>query len=447
MIKEIYPIAKRSNIVIPERSPVQLTQGIAMRKKVEFISGEHRLSGLLESPESEVKFYALFAHCFTCGKDIAAASRISRALVQKGIAVLRFDFTGLGNSDGDFANSNFSSNIQDLIAAADFLRTEYQAPRLLIGHSLGGAAVLGVAQYVEEASAVVTIGAPLDAAHVAKNFALQLDDIEKNGKAEVNLAGRVFTIEKQFLDDIKRYDTRHIGQLKKALLVMHSPIDSTVNISEAEKIYQAALHPKSFVSLDDADHLLTNKRDAEYAADVIAAWAGRYITYADNANHIAEHIAETASSKHDKNEIAKGHVIVEEKNHKFTQHVSTNSHYWLADEPESVGGNNMGPDPYEHLLAGLGACTAMTLRMYAERKNLAIKHIKVELTHSRDYQQDCQKCESESQGIEAIVRKISFVGELETAQYARFLAIADKCPVHKTLHNNVKVVSTLLNQA
>ncbi|MFT6692088.1 MAG: putative OsmC-like protein/predicted alpha/beta hydrolase family esterase, partial [Colwellia sp.] len=337
----------------------------------------------------------------------------------------------------------FSSNIQDLIAAADFLRTEYQAPRLLIGHSLGGAAVLSVAQYVEEASAVVTIGAPLDATHVAKNFALQLDDIEKNGKAEVNLAGRVFTIEKQFLDDIKRYDTRHIGQLKKALLVMHSPIDSTVNISEAEKIYQAALHPKSFVSLDDADHLLTNKCDAEYAADVIAAWAGRYITYADNTNPIAE----TAHIKPDKNEVVKGHVVVEEKNHKFTQHVSTNSHYWLADEPESVGGNNMGPDPYEHLLAGLGACTAMTLRMYAEHKNLAIKDIKVELTHSRDYQQDCQECESESQGIEAIVRKISFVGELETAQYARFLAIADKCPVHKTLHNNVKVMSTLLNQA
>jgi uncharacterized OsmC-like protein/alpha-beta hydrolase superfamily lysophospholipase len=449
MIKEIYPTVKRSNIVIPERSQAQLTQltqltqGITMRKKVEFISGEHRLSGLLESHESEVKIYALFAHCFTCGKDIAAASRISRALVQKGIAVLRFDFTGLGNSDGDFANSNFSSNIQDLIAAADFLRTEYQAPRLLIGHSLGGAAVLSVAQYVEEASAVVTIGAPLDATHVAKNFALQLDDIEKNGKAEVNLAGRVFTIEKQFLDDIKRYDTRHIGQLKKALLVMHSPIDSTVNISEAEKIYQAALHPKSFVSLDDADHLLTNKCDAEYAADVIAAWAGRYITYADNTNPLAE----TAHIKPDKNEVVKGHVVVEEKNHKFTQHVSTNSHYWLADEPESVGGNNMGPDPYEHLLAGLGACTAMTLRMYAEHKNLAIKDIKVELTHSRDYQQDGQKCESESQGIEAIVRKISFVGELETAQYARFLAIADKCPVHKTLHNNVKVMSTLLNQA
>lgn len=413
-----------------------------MRKKVEFISGEHKLSGLLESPESAVKFYALFAHCFTCGKDIAAASRISRALVRKGIAVLRFDFTGLGNSDGDFANSNFSSNIQDLIAAADFLRTEYQAPRLLIGHSLGGAAVLCVAQDVEEARAVVTIGAPSDAAHVAHNFALQLDDIEQHGKAEVNLAGRVFTIEKQFLEDIKRYDTRHIGQLRKALLVMHSPIDTTVNISEAEKIYQAALHPKSFISLDDADHLLTNKRDAEYAADVIAAWAGRYIVSdLDNGN------ASLINTGSETNKVIKGHVIVEEKDHKFTQHVSTNSHYWLADEPESVGGNNMGPDPYEHLLAGLGACTAMTLRMYATRKKLPIEHIKVELTHSRNYQQDCQACENESQGIEAIVREISFVGALTADQQSRFLEIADKCPVHKTLHNNVKVVSKLLNQS
>jgi putative redox protein len=418
-----------------------------MREKVEFISGEYKLSGLLERPETGIKFYALFAHCFTCGKDIAAASRISRALVSKGIAVLRFDFTGLGNSDGDFANSNFSSNIRDLIAAADFLRTNYQAPRLLIGHSLGGAAVLGVAQHVAEALAVVTIGAPSDAAHVAHNFAVHLDDIEKHGKAEVSLAGRVFTIEKQFLDDIKRYDTSHIGQLRKALLVMHSPIDSTVKIAEAEKIYQAALHPKSFVSLDDADHLLTNKRDAEYAAGVIAAWAERYIDESErqNLNSSIDNAINQANSDNNKTSVSKGHVVVEEKNHKFTQHISTNSHYWLADEPLSVGGNNMGPDPYEHLLAGLGACTAMTLRMYAERKGLPIKHIKVDLTHSRDYIKDCQQCENSDKGLEAIIREISYTGELDSTQRARFLEIADKCPVHKSLHNNLTVVSKLVN--
>jgi len=398
-----------------------------MRQKVEFKSGEYTLSGLLETPSSDVKFYALFAHCFTCGKDVAAASRISRALMAKGIAVLRFDFTGLGNSDGDFANTNFSSNVQDLIAAADFLRQEYSAPKLLIGHSLGGAAVLGVATKVPESSAVVTIGAPSDAAHVAHNFAAHIDDIEAHGEAEVSLAGRPFKIQKQFLDDINSYGNSHIRQLKKALLVMHSPIDNTVSIKEAESIYQAALHPKSFVSLDNADHLLTNKKDAEYAADVIAAWASRYVE------------SETARYQ---SKVEKGYVLVEEKDHKFSQHVSTSSHYWLADEPIKVGGSNTGPDPYEHVLAGLGACTSMTLRMYAERKKLPIKHIKVELTHTRNYQDDCNNCESQN-GMEAIVRHISYVGELDEQQAQRFLEIADKCPVHKTLHNNVAVVSKL----
>ena len=248
-----------------------------MRQKVEFTSGTHKLSGLLESPESDIKFYTLFAHCFTCGKDIAAASRISRALVARGIAVLRFDFTGLGNSDGDFANTNFSSNIQDLVAAADFLREEYRAPKLLIGHSLGGAAVLAVARQISESVAVATIGAPSDAAHVAHNFSAHLDDIEVNGEAEVSLAGRNFKIQKQFLDDINSYGNSHISKLKRALLVMHSPIDNTVSITEAEKIYQAALHPKSFVSLDNADHLLSDKNDSEYVADVITAWASRYV--------------------------------------------------------------------------------------------------------------------------------------------------------------------------
>jgi uncharacterized OsmC-like protein/alpha/beta superfamily hydrolase len=407
-----------------------ILKGHTMRQKVEFTSGEYQLSGLLESPETDIKYYALFAHCFTCGKDVAAASRISRALMAKGIAVLRFDFTGLGNSDGDFANSNFSSNIQDLVAAADFLRKNYQAPKVLIGHSLGGAAVLGVAQQVPESTAVVTIGAPSDAAHVAHNFDMHIDEIVHEGQAEVSLGGRKFTIQKQFLDDINSYDTRHISQLRKALLVMHSPVDSTVKITEAEKIYRVALHPKSFVSLENADHLLTNKRDAEYAADVIAAWVSRYIAI-DSQDYKAN--------------VSQGHVLVEEKDHNFTQHVSTNSHYWLADEPVKVGGKNTGPDPYEHVLAGLGACTAMTLRMYAQRKKLPVQHIKVELTHTRNYQQDCENCETDSPSIEAIVRNISYVGQLDAQQAARFLEIADKCPVHKTLHNNVAVVSKLLN--
>lgn len=399
-----------------------------MRQKVEFTSAGNTLTGLLETPESDVRFYALFAHCFTCGKDVAAASRISRALTAKGIAVLRFDFTGLGNSDGDFANTNFSSNIQDLVAAADFLRKEYKAPKLLIGHSLGGAAVLGVAHKVAESAAVVTIGSPSDAAHVAHNFAAHIDDIEEKGEAEVNLAGRKFTIQKQFLDDINNYGIDHIVKLRKALLVMHSPVDSIVKITEAEKIYQSALHPKSFVSLDDADHLLSNKDDSEYAADVIAAWASRYVVN---------------DSESYKSNVASGHVLVEEKDHKFTQHVSTSSHYWLADEPVKVGGKNMGPDPYDHLLAGLGACTSMTLRMYAQRKKLPVKHIKVELTHTRNYNDDCDNCEQQN-GIEAIVRNISFVGELDEQQKERFLQIADKCPVHKTLHSSVAVVSKLV---
>ncbi len=399
-----------------------------MRQKVEFISGGNTLSGLLETPETDVKFYALFAHCFTCGKDVAAASRISKALTAKGIAVLRFDFAGLGKSDGDFADTNFSSNIQDLAAAADFLRNEYNAPKLIIGHSLGGAAVLAVAHKIEESVAVVTIGSPSDAAHVAHNFAEHVDDIEEHGEAEVNLAGRKFTIQKQFLDDINKYDTSHISKLKKALLVMHSPVDTTVKIAEAEKIYQAALHPKSFVSLDDADHLLSNKDDAAYAADVIAAWVGKYLP--------------SDTETYNKT-VAKGHVLVEEKDHKFTQHVSTSSHYWLADEPLKVGGKNTGPDPYEHILAGLGACTSMTLRMYAERKQLPIEHIQVELIHTRDYKDDCDNCEQQS-GMEAIVRNISFVGDLTDQQKERFLEIADKCPVHKTLHNNVAVVSKLV---
>jgi alpha/beta superfamily hydrolase len=347
-----------------------------MRIEVSFAGSDGNLSGLLEQPQSHPRCYALFAHCFTCTKDIAAASRIARALTQQGIAVLRFDFTGLGNSDGDFANTNFSSNIEDLLKACEFLRRNYQAPQLLIGHSLGGAAILAMADKVPETKALVTIGAPYNASHVVKNFIESVDEIERQGQARVRLGNRHFHIQKQFLDDIDQYQGMTLSHLNKALLIMHAPGDTQVSINEAEKIYQDARHPKSFISLDNADHLLTRKADADYAANVISAWASRYI-----------------SPPEPQAEIAQGQVKVAEKNHRFTQHVSSDSHYWLADEPKAMGGDNMGPDPYEHLLAALGACTAMTLRMYASHKKLPLEHVEVTLSHQRQHGKDCEDCE------------------------------------------------------
>ncbi|MCX2980523.1 OsmC family protein [Halieaceae bacterium IMCC14734] len=400
-----------------------------MRQKVKFESDGLMLSGALETPDGDIRCYALFAHCFTCGKDVAAASRIARALTAAGIAVLRFDFTGLGNSDGDFANTNFSSNIQDLMAATDFLRSEHAAPELLIGHSLGGAAVLAMAAQVPEVKAVATIGAPHRADHVAHNFNASLEQIAAEGSAKVDLGGREFVIKKQFLDDLAAYEASEIGRLRKALLVMHAPLDATVPLQEAEKIYLEARHPKSFISLDGADHLLSNKQDSEYAAATIAAWASRYLNPSPVGNEPAP---------------AAGHVRVQEKDHKFAQYVRSDSHNWLADEPTKVGGKNSGPDPYEHLLASLGACTSMTLRMYAQRKQLPLAHVKVELSHGRDYAKDCEGCEENPRQIDVIDRQVLLEGDLSQAQRERLLQIADRCPVHRTLHNELQVKTRLV---
>jgi uncharacterized OsmC-like protein/alpha-beta hydrolase superfamily lysophospholipase len=392
------------------------------------------LAGLLETPPENVVTgrYAIFAHCFTCGKDIAAASRISRSLSARGIAVLRFDFTGLGNSDGDFANSNFSSNVQDLLAAAAKLTADYQAPQLLIGHSLGGAAVLSAAQQIDSIKAVATIGSPATASHVEHLFQAGVDLIEKQGEAKVKIGGRQFSIKKQMLDDIDRYNsTAGIKNLNAALIVFHSPVDSIVSIDQAAEIYQAAKHPKSFISLDDADHLLSKASDANYVGATLAAWASRYLEIEDfnDASSLAEQPA-----------LAAGEVLVTELDKKFLRAMFSDSHRLLADEPEKYGGSNLGPSPYDLLLMSLGACTSMTLRMYASRKKLALDDIEIKLVHQRVHAEDCVDCNDK---IERITRSISLKGDLSEEQKQRLMEIADKCPVHRTLESDPQIVTEL----
>ncbi|MGR8950152.1 MAG: bifunctional alpha/beta hydrolase/OsmC family protein [Gammaproteobacteria bacterium] len=406
------------------------------RIKAEFDNEQgQRLAGLLETPAGEAQAFALFAHCFTCSKDIAAASRITRALAQYGIATLRFDFTGLGNSDGDFANTNFSSNLNDLISAAQFLYDDYDPPTLLIGHSLGGAAVLAAAHEIDSVKAVATIGAPASAKHVEHLFAGARAEIE-SGSAAVDLGGRKFKIKKQFLEDIERYSsTDHIARLNAALLVLHSPVDTTVSISEASRIYQAARHPKSFISLDQADHLLSRPEDSQYAASVIATWAGRFLS-------LDQIKPETSSGPAPS--VAAGSVLVTERDKKFLRGIYTEKHQFIGDEPTSVGGSDLGPNPYEYLLAALGSCTSMTIRMYANRKKIVLEDVSVTLVHDRIHAQDCEECESESGQVDVIRRQIDLKGELSDAERQRLFEIADRCPVHRTLENEIRIESELI---
>jgi len=390
-----------------------------------------RLSGLLELPNEPPQAFALFAHCFTCSKDVAAASRITRALTRNAIATLRFDFTGLGNSDGDFANTNFSSNVEDLVAAADWLAAEHHAPTLLVGHSLGGAAVLAGAGRINSARALVTIGAPATAHHVEHLFADARDEIASNATARVLLAGREFTIKRQFLEDLAQYaDTAHIGRLGVPLLVCHSPVDAVVSIDEAARIYQAAKHPKSFVSLADADHLLTRAQDSEYVADVIAAWSRRYLAPRSRATEAPEDRAP---------QIPEGSIRVVATEGTFGTWIVTEKHRLLADEPEHLGGKDAGPNPYELLLGALGACTSMTIRLYAAHKKLALDDVTVTLRHTRRHADDCAECEGAGGFVEVIERWITLEGDLTPAERERCLAIADRCPVHRTLESNLRI--------
>jgi uncharacterized OsmC-like protein/fermentation-respiration switch protein FrsA (DUF1100 family) len=392
--------------------------------------GGHQLAAALDLPERKPTAYALFAHCFTCGKDVLAAKRIATALAAKGIAVLRFDFTGLGSSEGDFANSTFSSNVADLVRAADHLRETRQAPTILIGHSLGGAAILAAAGQVPEAKAVVTIAAPSDPAHVTHLFKDSIEDIRKHGEVEVALAGRPFRIKREFLDDIAEHGLMaHVAKLHKALLIMHSPTDDTVGIDNATQIFVAAKHPKSFVSLAGADHLLSGKRDAAYVAGVITAWSERYIDVA------------TAEPATDRSEAPRHVVVRETRAGKFQQTVTMGPHQMLADEPTAAGGQDSGPGPYDFVLAGLGACTSMTMRMYADRKSLPLERVTVTLQHSKIHAEDCAECETKVGMLDQIDRVIAIEGALDADQRQRLMEIADKCPVHRTLTSEVRIVT------
>lgn len=384
------------------------------------------LAARLDSPVRTPKAYALFAHCFTCSKDLAAARRIAARLASLGVAVLRFDFTGLGHSGGEFANTSFTSNVQDLLAAADWMRRELSAPGLIIGHSLGGAAVIKASADIPEAKAVVTIGAPHDPGHVLENFACDINTINREGQAAVTLAGREFTIGKQFVEDISAASLDEtLAKLRKALLVMHAPSDQTVDIKNASSIFLAAKHPKSFVTLDDADHLLSRPEDADYAADVIAAWSRRYLGIKDDAPVGVEH---------------EGDVLISEADPEgFLQDIASGTKHLLADEPKSVGGTDLGFTPYQLVSAGLGACTSMTIRMYARRKGWPLEHVSVEVEHGKVHATDCETCETTAGKVDVFHRGIRLVGDLTEEQRDKCMEIADKCPVHRTLESEIRV--------
>ncbi len=403
-----------------------------MTKKVAFKNKDGRLlSARLELPTSQRPVsYAVFAHCFTCNKNLSAIRNISRSLIQKGIAVLRFDFTGLGDSEGDFADTNFSSNVQDLVAAADFLTEKYEAPSLLIGHSLGGAAVIFAAEEIDSIQAIVTIGAPAAPEHVAHLFSQSKVTILANEEAEVSIGGRPFTIKKQFLEDLEKKNLSEIlKKMRKPILILHSPQDRIVEIENAGKLYAGAHHPKSFISLDGADHLLSQKQDSLYAGEVIASWASRYLTDTE------EHKLET-------NQQVGIHLGPEG----FTTDVVAGRHRLIADEPISVGGQNLGPSPYDFLLASVGTCTAMTLRMYANRKKWKLNEVEVHLSHSKEHIKDCEDCESSEAKIDVIRKEIKVKGDLDETQVNRLLEISARCPVHRTISNQVHFESIIHNK-
>ncbi|MDJ0700318.1 MAG: alpha/beta fold hydrolase [Woeseiaceae bacterium] len=388
-----------------------------------------RLSGLIDLPVGAPRAFVLFAHCFTCSKNLKAAAHIASALNDAGFAVLRFDFTGLGQSQGEFADTSFSSNVADLLAAVEYLAREFEAPQILVGHSLGGTAVLQAAAEIPSAVAVATMGSPAEPAHVTHLLKGSEAELRERGEAEVNLGGRPFRMKRQFLDDLETHDVKNaVARLRKALLVMHAPLDDYVGIDNASALFAAAKHPKSFVTLDDSDHLLSKERDSRYAGHVLAAWASRYVAEAPRAELQA----------------SAGEVVARTYGDGFRTDVRAGRHEIVADEPTGVGGTDLGPSPYDLLSAALATCTTMTLRMYANHKKLDLQSATVRVTHDKIHADDCSDCETTEGRIDEFRRSVELAGDLTDAQRQRMLEIADRCPVHRTLHGEIKVRSQLL---
>lgn len=407
-----------------------------MKNNVTFKSAsDEDLSGVLHQPENgAIKAYALFAHCFTCTKDIKAATNIASTLAAKGIATLRFDFSGLGGSTGEFSDSSFSTNVQDLLGAAKFLEDKYEAPQILIGHSLGGTAVLSAAKDIASAKAVATIGSPASPEHILHVLDGHLETLENEGEAVVPLAGRPHVFKQQFVDDV----TTHMvdaGAVSKALMVMHAPLDAIVSINEASKIFGQAKHPKTFVSLDQADHLLSRKQDAVYAGNLIASWADNYITPSDTASGSSAKVKAKPEQKI---------VSVSGKTDQaFINIAQAGEHRFIVDEPLHYGGTDLGPTPYDYLAVALGSCTSMTLNGYARRKKLGVISVSVRVEHDRIHAKDCDSCTKTEGKVDQFIRHIHIEGDITEAQRSRMLEIADLCPVHRTLENEIKIITQL----
>lgn len=411
---------------------VRTMQQTSMRLEFDGYSGA-RLAARLDLPNGALRAYALFAHCFTCSKDLAAVRHIAAELARSGIAILRFDFTGLGSSEGEFASTNFSSNIADLVAAAAYLRTHFQAPEILIGHSLGGAAVLAAAKKIPEVRAVATIGAPSSVSHVLSRLGEGLAAIESDGEATVEISGRRFNLSRQFVDDVQGTRLRDdIASMRKPLLVLHSPVDELVGIDNATEIFMAAKHPKSFISLDHSDHLLSKPTDAVYVAKAIVGWLARYL-----APDLAQGADATQRVR-----------VTETLQGKYQNAVQAGLHRLFADEPETMGGLDSGPSPYDYLSIGLGACTSMTLRIYAERRHLQLGRVRVDVSHTKVHASDIPHADNpERDGglakLDRFDRVISVEGTLTDELKKKLLEVADKCPVHRTLSSISQIVTSV----